>query len=106
MKAELRATTNYFGWKFWEVDVFDGEKVLTSVYVNLEDLKDHGVTNTLNGKKKMLDWINGTEDGQKYLKIKVNENRNTWDKLSARASIRPNHLAPAEAETGIGGSYE
>lgn len=86
MKAVLRATTDFFGWKFWEVDVYQDENRLPSVNIYLDDLKKHGVTNTLNGKKKMLEWVNGTEDGQEYLKKKVEEDRKRWVDLAANVS--------------------
>jgi len=86
MKAVLRATTDFFGWKFWEVDVYQDENRLPSVNINLDDLKRHGVTNTLNGKKKMLEWVNESNDGQEYLKQKVEDNRKRWLDLASEAS--------------------
>jgi hypothetical protein len=82
MKAELRCTTDFFGLKFWEVDAIKGGKRVASVHVFLSDLKERGVTKSLSGKRKMLDWINGTYEGQQYLKNRVEEDDEKWRKLA------------------------
>ncbi|KWX71588.1 hypothetical protein AMQ84_27070 [Paenibacillus riograndensis] len=64
----VRATTDFFGAKFWEVDVHEGDKIHRNIRVYLSDMKKRGVTNTLNGKRKMSEWINETKEGQRYIR--------------------------------------
>jgi hypothetical protein len=106
MKAEIRATTDFFGMKFWEVDAMENGKRIASVNIYLNDLRERKVTNTLSGKRKMLEWVNGTPEGQEYLKEKVEENAEKWRRLTEGHQPTELSQALAGSRKGSGGSHE
>lgn len=91
----VRATTDYFGTKFWEVDVHEGDVIHRSIKVYLLDMKKRNVTNTLIGKRKMTEWINETKEGQRYIRAIIGLPQATVSTES-----------PSDSGSRIGGSYE
>lgn len=93
----VRAKTDFFGVKFWEVDVHEGDVIHRSIKVYLSDMKKRGVTNTLSGKRRMTEWINETKDGQRYIRA-----------MTGLPQAPESTESPSDSGSriGLGGSYE
>ncbi|MDQ0062356.1 hypothetical protein [Paenibacillus harenae] len=70
MVAEVLFQSSLYGVRFWEVKVIDGDRS-HRIDVSVTGMKRLGVATSLRSTKKLLTWLNETEDGQKYLAEKI-----------------------------------
>jgi hypothetical protein len=66
INAEIRFQSCMSGVRFWEVEVEKGDRS-KRINVYLSDMKKRGVAKTLNATRKLDQWLNFTEEGQKFL---------------------------------------
>ncbi|MEX3623553.1 hypothetical protein [Viridibacillus arvi] len=62
---KIHTSNNYFGLKFWEGVLVDGES-RHDLCVKLSCMKELGVAKSMNSSRKVEEWLNSVE-GRKWI---------------------------------------
>lgn len=63
----IKCSKEFIGEAAWDLMINEGDSQ-KKITIYLQDMKELGIAYSLVGKKRVINWLNKTEDGQSYVK--------------------------------------
>ncbi|MEK5183355.1 hypothetical protein [Paenibacillus sp. FSL P4-0288] len=87
----IKCSKEFIGEAAWDLMINEGDSQ-KKITIYLQDMKELGIAYSLVGKKRVINWLNKTEDGQSYVKKLIESSPTTLvvEKKKENAPVKKN----------------